>query len=98
MDTTHNALTVGPAEDLLRDSVFVRQVSYVSGRAPEVPFAAAAQIRYGGRPAPVTVFPEAAAAVHVRFVSPQRAISPGQSLVLYDGDVVLGGGPIDSVL
>jgi tRNA-specific 2-thiouridylase len=98
IDTTRNALTVGPAEDLLQDAVFARQVSYVSGRDPQAPFEAVAQIRYGGRPTPVTVFPEADTAARVRFSSPLRAVSPGQSLVLYDGDVVLGGGVIDSVL
>ena len=72
----------------------VEDMHYIGGKAPAVAFRAAAQIRYRARPAPVTVTPLQHRMAQVRFVSPQRGITPGQFLVLYDGEVVLGGGVI----
>ena len=47
---------------------------------------------------PVTVYPEENGYTRVEFDEPQRAITPGQAVVLYDGDVVIGGGTITEVL
>jgi len=89
-----NALVVGPADELGRDECLVEEMHYVSGETPAAPFRATAQIRYRARPAAVVVTPQPQRRAFVRFDSPQRDITPGQFLVLYDGDVVLGGGVI----
>ena len=47
---------------------------------------------------PATVYPEANGTARVVFDEPQRAVTPGQSVVLYDGDLVVGGGTITEVL
>ena len=89
-----NAVIVGTANELGRDQCSVEDMHYVSGEARQQPFRAEAQIRYRARPAPVRVNPMSDQRVEVHFDEPQRDIAPGQFLVLYQGDVVLGGGTI----
>ena len=94
IEPAENALIVGPAKDLGHDECLVDGVHYIDGQKPASAFRAVAQIRYRSRPAPVVVAPQGAGQAHVRFLAPQRDITPGQFLVLYDGEVVLGGGVI----
>jgi len=89
-----NALIVGTAAELGSNRCLVEEVHYVSGEEPRHPFRAEAQIRYRARPVPATVEPLSGASVRVRFDTPRRAVTPGQFLVLYQADVVLGGGII----
>lgn len=89
-----NALIVGTAAELGREECALEGMHYISGEVPAAPFRAIAQIRYRARPVPVTVTPLDAARAHVRFDMPQRDLTPGQFLVLYEGEVVLGGGVI----
>jgi tRNA-specific 2-thiouridylase len=88
-----NALVVGPAKELGRDQCEVSEIHYVSG-GPKSSFRAQAQIRYRAQPVDVEVTPLPNARARVHFASPQRDITPGQYLVLYDGEIVLGGGVI----
>jgi tRNA-specific 2-thiouridylase len=88
-----NALVVGPAHELGRDKCEVEEMHYVAGEAASV-FHAQAQIRYRAKPVDVEVTTLPDARVCVQFSSPQRDITPGQYLVLYEGDIVLGGGVI----
>jgi len=94
IDVAENVLVVGPAEALGQDECVVEEMHTIDGTTPVDPFQAVAQIRYRAQPTPVTVMPLPRARAHVRFSSPQRDITPGQFLVLYDGEVVLGGGVI----
>ena len=94
IDPAENALIVGTAAELGQDECLVEEMHYVSGETPTATFRAAAQIRYRARPVTVTVTPLPHKKAHVRFIAPQRDITPGQFLVLYDGEVVLGGGVI----
>src|SRR5262249_5615841 len=87
---------VGRNDDLLRARFFAREVNWIS--IPGVAEAARAQVRIRNKhtPAPATL--RAAAdpdRVEVIFDAPQRAVTPGQAAVFYDGDLVLGGGWID---
>ena len=91
-----NTLVVGTVRELGRDECVVEEMHYVSGQVPAAPFRSTAQIRYRARPVAVTVIPLPQGRVRVRFDSPQRDITPGQFLVLYDGEVVVGGGVICS--
>jgi tRNA-specific 2-thiouridylase len=97
-DAARNALVVGPAEALGARVVRVRALHWVSGRAPEPEtdgtIAAEAQIRYRAPAAAARLRLGADGAGVVTFDEPQRAPTPGQGLVLYRGEVVLGGGEI----
>jgi tRNA-specific 2-thiouridylase len=89
-----NAIVVGTADELGRDRCLVEDMHTISGESPRRPFHAQAQIRYRARPTPVTVNPLPNDRAEIQFSEPQRDITPGQFLVLYRGDVVLGGGTI----
>jgi tRNA-specific 2-thiouridylase len=94
LDPERNALVVGPEEQLGQGECTAARMHYVSGQEPAGPFDAEAKIRYRHRAVPATATPLPGSRLHVRFVSPQRDVTPGQYLVLYQGDVVLGGGVI----
>ncbi|HJW84292.1 MAG TPA: tRNA 2-thiouridine(34) synthase MnmA [Anaerolineae bacterium] len=92
-DASDNALIVGTADELGQDELIARGMHYVSGVTPAGPFCAAARIRYKAHAAAVTVHPDGDSA-RVKFDQPQRDITPGQAVVLFDGEMVLGQGII----
>jgi len=94
IEPAENALIVGPAAESGQDECWVEEMHYVGEETPSASFRAEAQIRYRARPVEVTVTPLPHKRAHVRFASPQRDVTPGQFLVLYDGEVVVGGGAI----
>jgi len=94
MEPAENALLVGTAKELGQSECVVEEMHYIGGEAPTAAFGAAAQIRYRARATAVTVTPLPRKRARVHFASPQRDITPGQFLVLYDGEAVLGGGVI----
>ena len=94
LDAARNAVVVGPQAALDRHTLDATQVTFVSSEWPDAPFDCQAQIRSHAAPVEARVTPGAPGHIHVEFARPQRAVSPGQAVVLYDGDVVLGGGRI----
>ncbi len=94
LDPVANRVIIGPEEQLFRKELYAGDVSYVSGRPPPHPVGITAKIRYRSPEARAILYPEGERA-RVVFEAPQRAIAPGQAVVFYDGDVVLGGGIIE---
>jgi len=94
LNVLDNRVVTGEAEDLMRPALLASRVNYLAHR-PTAPFLATVKIRYLHKPAPATVTPLDRARARVDFESPQRAITPGQAVVFYDGDTVVGGGWID---
>jgi len=94
LDVARNALQVGPARELGQRTLVADQVHYVAGRPPKGGLRVQAKIRYKARFAEATWTPVDAGRAHVAFDAPLRDISPGQAVVAYLGDAVLGGGII----
>jgi tRNA-specific 2-thiouridylase len=95
IDAEQGAVTVGPREALERSELTASGVNWIAGAPPAAGTRATAQIRYRHREAPVSITPLDGDRVHAAFDEPQYAVAPGQAVVFYDGDVVLGGGWID---
>lgn len=88
-----NTVTLGEDEDLWRTELFAGELNWIPFDRPEGPLRCAARTRYHQAETPCTVYPEGAR-VRVVFDAPVRAITPGQAVVFYDGETVLGGGEI----
>jgi tRNA-specific 2-thiouridylase len=93
IDLTANVVTIGPEDDLMAREAIVERVNWV-GEPPSGSLRVDAKIRYRTPAAPAVVTPLADATLRIVFDDPQRAITPGQAAVFYDGDEVLGGGAI----
>jgi tRNA-specific 2-thiouridylase len=97
IDAARREITVGPEGALLASRAHVGDVNWLSIEPPKDPIRATAKIRYRAKDAPATITPAAGGkSVALDFDEPQRAISPGQAAVFYDGEVCLGGGWIES--
>ena len=95
IDAATNALTVGPRPALERTSLTASSVNWITGTPPSATCPVTARIRHRHPDAPATVEPLPGDRVAVSFEEPQSAVAPGQAVVFYDGDTVLGGGWID---
>jgi len=94
VDAAANRVIVGPGELLSRRGLVADRVSWVAGTPPaEGPFEADVRIRYRGEDVPA-VLEVAGDRLHVGFRNPQRGVAPGQSVVVYLGEELLGGGRI----
>ncbi len=99
LDPATNTLVVGTAAELGAAELVASDLNWVSVAGIEGPVRARVRIRYRGAEVPATirpVGPEGSGRVRVRFEEPQRAATPGQMAVFYDGDLLLGGGIIES--
>ena len=93
-DMARNTVTVGPNEALFQRELWADQFSWLPFPTLTEPRQVLAKARSRQAEQPATVYPEENGLVRVVFDEPQRAITPGQTVALYDGDVVLGGGRI----
>jgi len=94
IDPVENTVTLGKRDDLLSYDATVADVSFVSGVAPQKPVRCSAKIRYRQKDESAWLIPADGSLFTLRFDMPQRAVTPGQAAVFYDGDTVLGGGTI----
>ena len=85
---------VGPDSALYRDSMWVSRVNYVRDTPGATPLKVSVKIRYKASEAPAVLHPDKDGALVV-FREPQRALTPGQAAVFYQGDVLVGGGTIE---
>jgi tRNA-specific 2-thiouridylase len=95
IDAEAATVTVGPREALRRTQLTASGVNWMSGIVPAAGTRVTAQIRYRHREAAATLSPLDDGRAALTFDEPQTAIAPGQAVVFYDGDVVVGGGWID---
>lgn len=85
-------VVVGSEDELYSREMVVRRLNWIAIEELREPRRVAVKIRNRHEPAPANIEPEGEDAVRVSFDEPQRAITPGQAAVFYDGDVVVGGG------
>ncbi len=95
IDPETNTITVGDAPDLMRRSLFAGGLNLVSIPALTDGMPVTAQVRYRDEPGEATVYTAGEGRIRIEFREPKRAITPGQSVVFYDGDLLLGGGLIE---
>ena len=96
IDPDKNAVILGRSGDLFSREVRVRAFHWISGKTPEAPIRCRAKIRYRHKEQDAAAIPLPGGEVLLRFDEPQRAATPGQAAVLYDGEICLGGGVIVS--
>ena len=96
-DLQNNVLLVAQGNDhpaLFKSSLFTGEILWIAGSEPELPLACSAKVRYRQADQPCTVRCDAGV-YRVDFEQPQRAVTPGQSVVFYQGERCLGGGIIE---
>jgi tRNA-specific 2-thiouridylase len=86
---------VGSDTALDQDEYTVSRCNWIAVAKPEKPVEALVKIRYNHPGVPGVITPMTEGRAHVKLSVPQRAITPGQASVFYDGDLVVGGGWIE---
>lgn len=94
LDVPNNRVVLGKNEDLFTTTTIVKNINWIDPTDDRPTFKCKAKVRYRMTEQPCTVERIDATSAKVVFDEPQRAITPGQAAVFYDGDVVLGGGTI----
>ena len=94
IDPAANTVTLGDEPALFSRQLDAHGINLIALPKLDAPLRVTARARYGKMDAPATVFQTCEDTMHVEFDEPQRALTRGQSVVLYDGDVVVGGGII----
>ena len=97
-DMQKNTVTVGPNDALFATTLVGSDWNWIPFPALTQPMRVNARARYNQKEQPATVYPGENGTARVVFDAPQRAMTPGQSIVLYDGDTVVGGGIITEVI
>jgi tRNA (5-methylaminomethyl-2-thiouridylate)-methyltransferase (EC 2.1.1.61) len=90
-----NAIVVGAKEEIYRDELTASELNWIAIEQLQQPIKVNAKIRYHHKEAEAVVAPLDEDKIRVKFKDPQMAITPGQAIVFYDGDTVVGGGTIE---
>ena len=93
-----NQVVLGSNEDLFHSELTAAKVNLISCESLKEPMRLKAKIRYRHPEQDAVAWQTEDGVLHVRFDKPQRAITKGQAVVLYDGDIVVGGGVIESCI
>lgn len=89
-----NTVTIASNDALMHQKLIVTSLNWIDLDNPVAQVRVSAKIRYGAKPAAATVTPLSGSSAEVVFDEPQRAITPGQSVVFYDHEYLVGGGVI----
>lgn len=94
IDSEKNRVTLGSNEDLFSDSFTAGEINLISAAELKEPMEVTVKTRYTQPEVPATIYPPNDGRMLVKFKEKQRAVTPGQAAVFYQGDVVVGGGKI----
>lgn len=97
IDSKNRRIVLVEEKDVYKKEFVVERTNWVSIEGIKEPLKAEVKIRYKHKQAPATIYPLKGNCVRVVFETPQWAITPGQAGVFYDGDILLGGGFIETV-
>lgn len=89
-----NQVVLGPEGSQYRSSLVAEDVNWIAIEHLSAPMEVTAKVRYQAQPAKAVLTPLPDGRVQVDFAQPQRSVTPGQAVVFYDGDLVVGGGTI----
>jgi len=95
IEPEHNRIVLGPEKELYSQKLVTQKLSWISGKTPRKSITAHAKIRYKSKESEASLFFRNDS-VDVHFAQPQKAVTPGQAIVFYNIDEVLGGGIIES--
>lgn len=98
IDPKNNTVTLGTEDHLYAKALEAQDVNLIAEKTLSGPMMVQAKVRYRQPAQPATAWQTSDGTLHVKFLRPQRAITCGQAVVLYDGDDVVGGGTISRVL
>ena len=93
-----NEVVIGPEEDIFKTDLIAKDVNFISVEGLSKEMEVEAKIRYAAKPAKAVITPLENGKVKVSFKEKQRAITKGQSVVFYNGNIVVGGGVIEKLL
>lgn len=94
LDPTTNRVILCPMDELYEDSLICKSVNLITMESLDTPIAATVKIRYSAPKVKATLIPLDNGNIKVVFNEPQKAITPGQAVVFYDNNIVIGGGTI----
>lgn len=94
VDPVQNTVTLGTEGELYQKTLIANRINLIAADRLDTPLRVTARVRYRQAAQPATVLQTGEDTLRVEFDEPQRAITRGQAVVLYDGDVVVGGGVI----
>jgi len=95
VNAENNTVVLGDNEDLYSRSLIAGSLNFIPFESLDCEMDVKVKIRSSASSAPARLIPEGCGKVRVEFLSPQRAVTPGQAAVFYDNDILLGGGMIE---
>jgi tRNA-specific 2-thiouridylase len=95
IDPQENTVILSEEEDLYQDKLIIKDLNFISGDKLSDSIKVEVKIRYNSKKSPAIISSYQDNKILINFEKPQRAITPGQSAVFYQGDIVLGGGIIE---
>ena len=104
LDTAGNRVVVGEWEEAYSRGLEAADLNFIPFDAPAAPIHVEAKVRYRAEPSPATLYPpdnstaQSSASAKLMFEEPERAVTPGQAVVFYADDLVVGGGTITQAL
>ncbi len=93
-----NEVVLGPEEDIFKTDLVAKDVNFIPFDKLEKEMTVQAKVRYSAKPCEAIIYPLEDGKIKVSFKDKQRAITKGQSVVFYDGNIVVGGGIIEKII